>query len=294
MENNDVSVKTAKEPRIESRFGYQNLSKSSSPLRTKLYVTGATISLASILIIQSPAKNETSSEILAPESSQLNNSEINFQLESYSATSENQKLKDRIKKSQSTVSVKLPGLQKIDRLRSGKIPPGTILVAKLTSGASNGTVRAEAMESLRVQGETLVEEGSVFLGTGQSTEDRLYVRFSQLVQPDGTAENIQAQAADIEDKIVGLKGSKVGRYALKYGAAIGLHFVSGLAQGLQEKETVGQQVAVKSDLKNSLLNGAGKATIEMANETMSGVRNQTPVQEVPAEKQILIIFEAIQ
>jgi type IV secretory pathway VirB10-like protein len=137
----------------------------------------------------------------------------------------------------------------------------------------------------------LIPAGATLLGTGQSTEERLMIRFTQVVFKDGSFENIQAQAADAEDKIVGLRGSRVGKYAMKYATAVGLNFVGGMAEGLQDREVVGQQVVTKPNTKNALLNGASKATLEMANETMTDLKNSAPIIQIPASQEIFIIFE---
>ncbi|MCB0368112.1 MAG: TrbI/VirB10 family protein [Bdellovibrionales bacterium] len=155
-----------------------------------------------------------------------------------------------------------------------------------------GSVSAEITKSLRLQGETLLPVGAVLLGTGQSSEERLFIRFNQVVFKNGSFENIQAQAADLEDKTVGLKGSRLGKYATKYAAAIGLNFVGGMAEGLQEREVVGQQVVTKPTTKNALLNGASRATLEMANESMTDLKNSAPIIHVEAGKEIYVIFEA--
>ena len=117
------------------------------------------------------------------------------------------------------------------------------------------------------------------------------VRFTQVVFKDGSFENIQAQAADAEDKTVGLRGSRVGKYAMKYATAIGLNFVGGMAEGLQDREVVGQQVVTKPTVQNALLNGTSKATLEMANETMTDLKNSAPIIQISAGQSIFVIFE---
>jgi len=186
---------------------------------------------------------------------------------------------------------KLRGLQSFNRPRAGRVPPGSITRAVLLTGASNGSAKAEVKEAVRIRGETLLPSGTILIGSGQSTEDRLYLRFSQAVFPDGSFEPIQAEAADAEDRIVGLKGSKVGYYATKLAAAVGLNFVGGMTEGLQEKIAVGQEAVIRTSPKNALLNGASRASLELANETMSGLKGQQAVIEVDAGKEILVIFQ---
>ena len=63
-----------------------------------------------------------------------------------------------------------------------------------------------------------------------------------MVFKDGTVGDISAQACDQADKIVGLKGSKVGNKVVNIAGSIGLGFVGGMSEGLQDSE--GQQGAV--------------------------------------------------
>ena len=184
------------------------------------------------------------------------------------------------------------GLQSFNRPRAARIPPGSYVKAVLVTGASNGAVKAVIKESVKIRGETLLPVSTQLIGSGQSTEDRLYIRFDQAVFPDGTFEGIQAEAVDSSDQIAGLKGSKVGFYATRLGAAVGLNFVGGMAQGLQQKEAVGQEAVVKASPKNALLNGASFASLELANETMSGLKSQRPMIEVEVGSEIFVMFSS--
>jgi type IV secretory pathway VirB10-like protein len=292
MENNDQTVDIVTEPKIENRFGFGKENKVLSNLTIKYCSIAVGICLIFVFLMRSPETViQDGQGVKAPDASEVTSGNPRSALETYSATQENDKMKEVSRKNKRSIIVKLPGLQKIERRKAGQIPPGSLVKAVLITGASNGPVRVETTEALRIQGETLIPIGATLLGSGQSTEERLLVRFTQVVFKNGTFENIQAQAADIEDKTVGLRGSKVGRYATKYAAAVGLNFVGGMAEGLQDREVVGQQVLTKPDAKNALLNGASKATLEMANETMAELRNNAPTIQIEAGKEIFVIFE---
>lgn len=292
MENKEQAVEITTEPKIESRFGF---GKDNNVLsnRTIKYCSIATgVSLIVVFLMRSPDKDtEEGPGVKTPETSQVSSNSDRGTLETYSASQESNRLKEQNKKGRQNVVVRLPGLQKIDRRKAGQILPGSLVKAVLITGASNGPVRAEITEALRIQGETLIPAGATLLGSGQSTEERLMVRFTQVVFKDGSFENIQAQAADAEDKTVGLRGSRVGKYAMKYATAIGLNFVGGMAEGLQDREVVGQQVVTKPTAQNALLNGASKATLEMANETMTDLKNTAPIIQISAGQEIFVIFE---
>lgn len=290
MENNETHVEAVSEPKIETRFGVSNERKILSSQAVKFCAVASGIAIIVVFLLKSP--DETQSEgpgVSSPDVAPVQTEQVN--IDSYSATEESNRIKSQGKRPRRIAVAKLPGLQKIDRRHSGQIPPGSLIKAILITGASNGPVRIEAKEALRVQGETLIPEGATLLGTGQATEDRLFVRFTQVVFKDGSFENVSAQAADVDDKTAGLKGSRIGRTAMKYAAAIGLNFAGGMAEGLQEREAVGQQVVPKNDARNALLSGASKATFEMANETMTDLKSKAPNIQVEAGKEILVIFD---
>lgn len=295
MDDENKSVEIEQEPKIESRFGFQNKDKGLPKQTVKVLMVGAALSLGVIMWMRVPDKIETSSSgVDVPETSEVGAQQA-VSLETYSAQTEKEQMSEKNRRSSKRmVVVKLPGLQKIDRTRANQIPPGSEVRAKLLTGASNGLVRAVLLESLRVQGENYLKAGETVVGQGQSTEDRLFVRFTQVVHKDGSVEAVQGQAVDAEDKTAGLPGSKFKRYAMRYGTAVGLYFVGGMTEGMQERTIVGQQVVTNPDAKNALLNGASWAAVEMANDQMSNMRNQPPPISIPAGQEILIVFETAQ
>jgi hypothetical protein len=292
MENDGPKVDLATEPKIETRFGFAKDGHSLSSKTIKYCALGTSVALVGLFLMKSPDKPEQENPgVRPPDASPTTQSSDQMAVDSYSAAQESEHIKEQNKKRSSRVVVRFPGLQKIDRRKAGDIPPGSMVKAVLVTGASNGPVRIETKETLRIQGETLIPEGATLLGTGQSTEERLMVHFTQIVFKDGSYASISAQAADVEDKTVGLRGSRVGRVAMKYAAAIGLNFVGGMADGLQDREIVGQAVVTKPDARNALLSGTSRATLEMANETMSDLKNKAPIIQIDAGKEILVIFD---
>jgi len=192
----------------------------------------------------------------------------------------------RLKKGETRLS----GPHVVARAPGLKIPPGWMVKAKLVSGASNGLVRAELLEDLVVNGSTLAPTGALLLGSGSSTEERLYIRFSKLVFQDGRFQSISAEALEESDQIAGLKGSKVGHFATRLAAGIGLHFVGGMSEGLQDTRGEGGAAVKKPTLKNALLNGTEQAAMEEGNEILSSLHNEQPVIEVKAGSIITVLF----
>ncbi|MEI8025264.1 MAG: TrbI/VirB10 family protein [Pseudomonadota bacterium] len=186
--------------------------------------------------------------------------------------------------------LKLNGPKLLKRPRDISITPGALAMASLAIGASNGPVKAILTDGLVVNGEELIEPEAVLLGTGQSSEERLFIRFDKVVFKDGSMAAIQADAADSSDKTPGLKGSKAGQYALRLGGSIGLNFISGLSEGLQEKEVQGPAVVNKSTVRNAMLNGTNRAALDQSREMMSSLKNEKPVIEVPEGTSFYVLF----
>ncbi len=201
--------------------------------------------------------------------------------------SENRKSNPKGPKSR--VVLRYGGTQIIQRPNLGKIPAGTMVKARFVTGASNGPLKAELIESLIVNDEEIAPVGSTLIGVGSSGEDRLSVQFSKLVFRNGEVKVIQAQACDISDQSVGLKGQKVSRYAIMLATGAGLNFLGGMAEGLQESKD-GQPVK-KSDLRNAALNGVSKAALEQSQNILNDVKNKKSVIQVKSGQEFYILFE---
>lgn len=291
MENNEIKVEETPEPKLESRFGYGKTAPIFSSKYTKIAAAVSCVLLIVILILKSPEKMESKiPEIKSPEAGEINVGQNFNHLDEYSATLENEKLKQNQSASKKKVVLRLLGLQKIERRNLKQIPPATFVKAKLLNTATDGLVKAVLIEPLRIQGETLLQSGLILVGQAQSTEGKLSIQFNSIVYKDGKFENIQAQASDLESQSIGLKGSRLSRYAMKYAASVGLNFLSGVSQGLQEKETMGQQVVNKSNTKNALLNGASVSALEMANESMNEYKGKLPPIQVPEGTEFWVVF----
>lgn len=144
------------------------------------------------------------------------------------------------------------------------IPPGSMASAKLTSGASNGFVKAELLEALAPFGEVLLPGGTTLVGSAQSSTERLSIHFSKAVLPDSQVISIEAMACDSEDKMPGIKGTNINAQAASLAGAVGLNFAGGVAMGLQSSRLSSD--APPPSLKDGLLNGASVAALEKAKE----------------------------
>lgn len=208
----------------------------------------------------------------------------------YSRTEDAKQLDQNRRATKSGVPLKLSGPKLIARSRNVQIPPGTLVRAELVTGASNGAVKAVLKDDVRVNGETLIEAGSTILGRGSSTEDRLFVAFTKVLHRDGDISQVAAEAADSSDKTMGLKGSKVASRAIKLAANVGLKFLSGASQALQETEGQYGATIRKPTMRNALLNGTAEAALEESNQIASEYKNSAPVIEVKAGTEFFLFF----
>lgn len=185
------------------------------------------------------------------------------------------------------------GRIKVFNLRKlSDIPVGSEAKAILVSGATNGIVKAKLITAMRVDGEPLLPEGATLFGKGKSTEERLYVEFQKAIFPGGETFPIRAQAFDIADKILGLKGALVGTRTKKMGLAIGFGVLGGLADGLQD--TSGSSiwgVQQKKSMRDAALSGASKAALDQSQAAIEEMKNAPNIIEVKKGTEFFLIID---
>jgi hypothetical protein len=257
-------------------------------LRTKVVGVVAAVIFTALMLPQFFMEDKNASVVIAAKatlSADPSTQTTTFALEKYDSTQAPVKVLRSAGKNQ-----RFTAPQVVVRPRNVTIPPGAMTEARLVSGASNGLIRAEVTESLSLNGESLLPEGTILVGQGSSNEERLLVGFSQAVFKDGSVAGIQGQACDTSDRIVGLKGSKIGNKAINIAGSIGLGFIGGFSEGLQDTQGM-QGVAIRTpSLKNALLNATGVTALEQSKNLMSDLKEQRPVIEVPAGESICVIF----
>lgn len=186
-------------------------------------------------------------------------------------------------------SLRVERLSLVSRKESLKIPLGAQAKAKLLTGGTNGTIKAQLIEDLKFNGEVYLTAGTFLWGQGSSTEARLMITFSKAVSIQGQSYEVQAQAYDGVDDILGLKGSVIGRTSKKILAGAGLG-VAGALQTLQSSQNIGG-IAVKApSLENALMNGASTAALGIAEQELEDLQNNQVVIEVKKGTEILVVF----
>lgn len=191
------------------------------------------------------------------------------------------------------VGMGVVGRIKVFNLRGlSEIPVGSEAKAILVSGASNGIVKARLVTALLVDGDPALPVGTTLFGKGLSQDERLFVEFQKAIFPTGESFAIRAQAFDVTDKILGLKGAFVGTRTKKMGMAIGFGFLSGMAEGLQE--TSGSNIwgqAQKKSTRDAALSGASKATLDQSQTYLDEVKNSPNIIEVKKGTEFYLIID---
>ena len=188
-------------------------------------------------------------------------------------------------------SPKIAGPKLVRRVLSLNVPDGAMTDAVLITGAKAGPVKANLSTELRSRfGEHLLPADTTLLGTAQATGDRLQIRFSKAILPDGDVVKISADALDSGDKTPGIRGSFIARQGMALAGSIALNALSGVADGLQENEAVGAGIAKKANTRNAILNGASRASLDQAKELTQDFRESSKSIAVPAGTKIIVLF----
>ncbi|MCB0413557.1 MAG: TrbI/VirB10 family protein [Bdellovibrionales bacterium] len=169
------------------------------------------------------------------------------------------------------------------------IPPGTMVKAILLTGGTDGPIKAKILEDVSAHGETFFKAESTVLGTGASGEERLVIGFNQLVDADGVTHEIVATAYDFDDKVLGLKGSKIGRTTKKILAATGAGLAGALYTPYDETVENGER-KVKPNFNDRALNGLASASASVAQEEFESLKEKQTIIEVPQGTQTWIVF----
>jgi len=175
--------------------------------------------------------------------------------------------------------------------RSSEIPVGSEAKAVLVSGATDGIVKAKLVSALAVDGEPILPEGATLFGRGKSSEERLFVEFQKAVFPSGESFPIRGQAFDVGDKILGLKGSVVGRRTKKMGMAVGFGVLGGMADALQETSGSSFFGHQKRSVRDAALAGASKAALDQSQVYLEEMKNSPNIIEVKKGTEFYLIID---
>lgn len=186
--------------------------------------------------------------------------------------------------------VKIEPIKPIRLSQSKEVPSGAEVMAYLSSGASNGLVKAVLSENLKYDGDLFLRKGTTLIGKGNSSEDRLYIQFTKAIAPDKTTQKIKAFAFDQGDRIIGLKGKKISDYAFRLAASAGMIFLGGVADGMREDYSSNPFEKRRPTIRDAALNGVSTATLETGKDMMNDLRTKDARIEVASATPVLVIF----
>jgi type IV secretory pathway VirB10-like protein len=176
----------------------------------------------------------------------------------------------------------------------GEIPEGSKVRAKLLSTVLPSTlVSAVLTDNLMIDGDKVIPKGSKVFGVSSEMNGRMKVVFKKVILPSREKFEIKAMAHRRRNGSMGLKGSKVGPNTLKALASTGMYFISGLSEGLIERQVSGvngERVTMKAILKNGLMHGASKASIEQSRQILAGLKNRQSVLKVSKGRVFSLVF----
>ena len=248
----------------------------------RLYIVGFTLILCvGIFFKESEEINiDAISSISTPD--RISGYQNQIVLNEYSDTKE-------LKNDSTRTRRKIEKLSLVSRSKKVEIPLGSQARGVLVTGGTNGPIKVKLLEDLEFHGEVYIKEGAVLWGRGSSTQERLLISFTRYVDENGQSKEINANAFDISDQILGLKGSIIGRTSKKLFAGAGLG-VAGALKTMQESENLGGVAVVKPNLENALLNGASSAALGIAEQELEELKNKQTVIEVKKGTQLMIVF----
>jgi len=179
-------------------------------------------------------------------------------------------------------------IKSIDLRTLNEPPPGSEVSGVLVSGGANGNVKVRLTENLVLNGDIYAARNSVLIGVGSSSDQRLFIRFSRLVSPEGKSRKIMAEAYDIKDRIRGLNGKKVSDQVFKIAASSALIFMGGVADALQENSS-GSLGYQRKSMRDAALSGVAQATTEHGRRYLDSLDHDNRI-EVQKETELIVIF----
>lgn len=187
--------------------------------------------------------------------------------------------------------------QEVPRTSVDSIPMGTKIPVTLLNNVVSLDTETPVIVSVT---EDVLSEGSLFipldskaygiarLNTGS---ERLFIKFSTLVLPDGQELPLSASAMDM-DMVFGLGGDFESKEVDKTVASTAGQFISGLASGLKDKTPTPSGAPMEpGSLKNGILNAFTQSGMGYAEKRAKDASGIQPVMRIPAGKQFYLFLE---
>ena len=195
--------------------------------------------------------------------------------------------------------IKYSAKQIIDRSMSGGssfMAAGTNLIGKLLTAIDTRDdeqiIKVLLPYGGTYGGERVIERGSILFGRARygGHGDKVFVRFSRFVNPEGTEFEIQAQALASKDLSPGLAGNYHSNFDSRMAAAVGLSMIAAGSDVLVEKESVGVGAAptAKSTMRNAALAGVSRAAQSEAENRANDMEDKENYVTVESGMELIV------
>ncbi len=179
---------------------------------------------------------------------------------------------------------------------SKTLPSRTLFIGKLLSHVdtrqSDILVRVVLPLEGRLQGHMSLPQGSVLWGAPSypGHGPRVFIQFHKGVLPNGREIKISAMALDAKDFASGLMGHYHSGLVRRMGSTLGLGFVSGASEVLQEKEALGEgkTITTKPTLRNAFLGGVSGFVKKEGNLQLKTSSGQGPYITLKPGKELVV------
>lgn len=179
------------------------------------------------------------------------------------------------------------------------LPVGTEFIGRLMTSIDTrelGTTKIELPYGGSFQGNELLPRGSILFATVRydGNGEKVFLDIQSGTYPNGEEFKIRGEILSARDFSPGISGDYHGTFSSRVASQLGLNFVTGLSDTLQEKEALGSggfsggTITTKPTLKNGLLAGVSKVTGIEAQRMASELSGQKPYVTIESGKELIV------
>ncbi len=179
-----------------------------------------------------------------------------------------------------------------------KIPPGSLiraaLVNKLISNTLNQPVIAIVKEDYYLNGSLAITKGSRLLGRATHDERarRIQIKFDTVIDLDDSSRSFSGLALDLQDSgSSGLSGKYHSQKTTRIGGSLLSYFISGMADGLQDKATTLFGISQEGSIKNGALEGVSRASVDQAKRLSDSLETVQGYIEIDSGYEFLVYLD---
>lgn len=177
-----------------------------------------------------------------------------------------------------------------------KLPIGTSFIGRLLnaidSREQNSFVRAIIPYGASFDHDRRLDRNSILFGTATYPDggEKVYVKFTRVLLPNGQEFKIEAQALSSLDYAPGLTGEEHDGAGGRIGTTLGLTMLSGITDVMVQREALGQYGAPtpKAGLRNGLYNGIARATENEAQRRAAKINDAKDYVTIEAGQDVII------